>query len=513
MGSGKWQRYLATLLVGALAATGAWAQTIAYWEFEEKSPGNLASTAAGAIVDSSGNGRNLTAAGSPELPFYVEPCPAYDGGSSLNFLDPEDDRLFFPDSGGNDFDFGANESFTVEAVIGGFVQPDIGALVAKDPLDPEDAQWWFRHENGVLKFLVRDTLGNQKSVNAGGSAIAIVNNGAWHHVAAVRNVDAGVLQLYVNYILVAEEPDPTTGPIENDDDLTIGGFTNADDREFGPGDIDFVRISSGALTPAQFVQRRAENKDVLAFWDFEDGVVGTRVAGEIGAILDSGPAGRHATAVPNEPGDLATLPEYVEGVCGTALRLTAGDDGFFFPYSAPYVFDIPANEGMTFEIVAKTSALDVFQAFIARDDPGPQYWTRVRDDVRVQFFVSDGSGNSIDSRDRLLNDNRWHHVAFVRDGRAELLKLYIDYELVATNGEPTAGPIENTAPLTVGEFVTSSTRSFIGDIELVRISNGALTPAEFVACVDTTRASDLDDDNDTDLADFQIFQEQYSGPQ
>lgn len=508
------RQQLATLAVLLVATTTASAQVVAFWEFEEKPPGNLASPSSGAIIDSSGNGRNLTATGSPELPFYVEASPAYDGGSSLNFLDPEDDRLVFTDGGGSDFDFGATESFTVEAVIGTFVQPDIGAIVAKDPVDPNDAQWWFRHENGVMKFLVRDTLGNQASVNAGPNPVTVVNNGAWHHVACVRDVAAGKLLLYVNYELVAEAVDTTTGPIANNADLTIGGFSNLLDREFGPGDIDFVRISSGALIPNQFVQRRAENKDVLAFWDFEEGTIGTRVSPAPGAIIDSSPAGRDADALANDPNDVNTFPEYVSGVCGTALRFTAGDDAVVFPYSPGYPFDIAANEGMTFEIVAKTSAVNIFQSLIARDDPSPsQYWTRIRDDVRTQFFVSDGSGNSINERDPILNDGRWHHIAFVRDGRAELLKLYVDYELVTVNGEPTAGSIANTAPLTVAEFVTSSTRSFVGDIELVRISNGALTPDEFVVCVDTSLQTDADDDNDVDLADFQVFQDEFGGPQ
>ena len=499
------------LLAGVIVLTGgslSWAQVIGFWEFDERSPGNYASTAAGAIVDSSGANHHLTATGSPEVPFYVEGSPAYDSGSALNFLDPEDDRLFYPDGGGSVFDFDANDSFTIEAVIGSLVQPDVGAIVAKDGVTAADPQWWFRHENGQLKFLVSDGP-NVASVNTGTNPLAVINDGAWHHVAAVRDAAADALRLYVDYQLVATSTDTSAGSLANGSDMTIGAFANSLTREFGPGDIDFVKITAAALDPAAFEQILPEPKAVLASWEFEEGTPGTPATGAAGEILDSSGNGRHADAV----GDPNTgYPTYVNGQCvSTALQFNSGLDAVQYPFSAPYPFDIPANGTMTFELVLRTSASGVYQAMVSRDDASAQYWSRIKDDDTVQFFVSDGTGNGLDSSAVLLNDGQWHHVAFVRDGRREQLRYYVDYELVARRGEPSAGLVANAAPLTIAEFAASTTRSFVGEIDLVRVSQGALEPDEFASQCPDLRA-DLDNDYDVDLADYSIMQMEFTGP-
>lgn len=500
----------ATLSVIVLwaAAWVASGQVIGFWDFDEGSPGNYASSAPGAIFDSSGNGNHLTATGSPELPFYVDGSPAYDSGSALNFLDPEDDRLYYPDGGGDTFDFGGSENFTIEAVVGSLVQPDVGAIVAKDGATAADPQWWFRHENGQLKFLISD--GPNVSSITTATPLAKINDGAWHHVAAVRDADARLLRVYVDYQLVGTASDISVGSLANDTDMTIGGFANSVTREFGPGDIDFVKITTAALEPAQFEDMLPETPEVLALWDFEEGTPGTQATGASGEILDASGNARHADVV-GEPGG---YPTYVEGQCvSTALQFTAGTDAVQYPYSAPYPFDIPAGGTMTFELVLRTSASGIYQALVARDlEAAAQYWTRIKNDDTVQFFVSDGSGNGLNSTDVLLNDGEWHHVAFVRDGRREQLRYYVDYELVARTGEPTAGLVANTTPLTIAEFFSSEDpRAFVGEIDLVRVSSGALEPADFYQqCPDLQ--SDLDGDFDVDIDDFSIMQLEFTGP-
>ncbi len=497
-----------TLLVLWTAVGLSSAQVIGFWEFDEQPPGNYASTAAGAIFDSSGSNHHLTATGSPEVPFYVDGSVAYDSGSALNFLDPEDDRLYYPDGGGSDFDFGGNDSFTIEAVVGSLVQPDVGAIAAKDGTSAAEAQWWFRHENGQLKFLISDGPNVSSVVTA--TPLARINDGAWHHVAAVRDADARVLRVYVDYRLVGTASDISVGALANDSDMTIGAFANSVTREFGPGDMDFVKITAAALEPAQFEQMLPETTEVLALWEFEEGTPGTMATGAAGEILDTSGNARHADAV-GEPG---AYPTYVAGQCvSTALQFTAGSDAVQYPYSAPYPFDIPANGTMTFELVLRTSASGIYQGMLARDLEGAaQYWTRIKNDDTVQFYVSDGTGNGLNSADVLLNDGEWHHVAFVRDGRREQLRYYVDYELVARTGEPTAGLVANTSPLTIAEFFSSmDPRAFVGEIDLVRVSSGALAPADFFQqCPDLQ--ADLDGDFDVDMDDFNIMQLEFTGP-
>ncbi|MEZ6190962.1 MAG: laminin G domain-containing protein [Phycisphaerales bacterium] len=45
-----------------------------------------------------------------------------------------------------------------------------------------------------------------------------VNDGEWHHVAAVRDADAGTLSLYVDYNFAGSIADTTTGDFGNAND-------------------------------------------------------------------------------------------------------------------------------------------------------------------------------------------------------------------------------------------------------------------------------------------------------
>ena len=75
--------------------------------------------------------------------------------------------------------------------VGEMAQPF--SLVAKD-LAATSPSWWLRVENGKARFLISDNTVERvlySSVN--------INDGQWHHIAAVRDVanpDARQLRLY-----------------------------------------------------------------------------------------------------------------------------------------------------------------------------------------------------------------------------------------------------------------------------------------------------------------------------
>jgi sialidase-1 len=236
---------LPSLLLGALMAWPgpASAAVLAHWQFNEKAPGATASSATNAILDASGNARHLTAAGSP-LPQYIAGAPAYGSTSALQFTTGTD-RLHTGQTA--PFNFGLEDSFTLEAVVrtapgatftGNIVGRDWGSLLPS---------WWFRLESGRPRFLIAQDGGPEPSVTAG----TAVNDGEWHHLAAVRDAAAKKLRVYVDYGLAGEAADTLTAPPTNAQSLVVGAFNNGQ-RQF-EGAIDFIRISSGALPPSEFV--------------------------------------------------------------------------------------------------------------------------------------------------------------------------------------------------------------------------------------------------------------------
>jgi len=220
----------------------------AFWNFEEKASGRTADTSAGAIKDvhPAGLDNHLTA----QAPFsYIAGSTNYGSGMALSF-DGTGGLQLADSKSGNHFDFGPTNSFTIEAVFripAGSTQT--GALVAKD-FGSVLPSWWVRIENGKPRFLVSDSDLENSLV-----ADVLVNDGQWHHLAAVRDTrvpSTKVLRLFVDGVLVTNKVDATTGSLANSQPLNVGRFGASSARNL-MGDIDMVRISPSALAPSQFL--------------------------------------------------------------------------------------------------------------------------------------------------------------------------------------------------------------------------------------------------------------------
>lgn len=231
-----------------VSSTPLTAQTIGYWHFNEKVPGNASDATTNAIIDASGNGHHATTA----LPLnYVAGSSAYSSGSAFTFT-LNSDNVVVPDPAGA-FNFTPAQSITFEALIRTYNigQDSIGAILSKQDTTPgEPGEWWWRiNANGRQQFWIDDVQTGSRNV----SGSKTLNDGQWHHVAAVYDATAQQVRVYVDYALdgTAAAVYGTSGTIGNAQDLWIGAFQSGP-RQFD-GDMDFVRISLGALDPANFV--------------------------------------------------------------------------------------------------------------------------------------------------------------------------------------------------------------------------------------------------------------------
>lgn len=218
----------------------------AFWTFEETLPGGTVSTAPGAVRDVHPQNLGLHLTALQNLPAVVG-SPTSGSGTALRFEAGEGLRISDLTSG-NRLDFGPAHSFTVEALCRTAAgSPQTGSLVAKD-LAPLSPSWWLRVEAGRVRFLVSDS-----AVECIVTSSAAINDGQWHHVAAVRdasNPSAKQLRIYVDGQLSGSTADTTTGSLANGQDLRIGRYNNGS-RHFS-GDIDYVRITPLPLQPAAF---------------------------------------------------------------------------------------------------------------------------------------------------------------------------------------------------------------------------------------------------------------------
>lgn len=218
----------------------------ALWNLEETAPGEACVTSPRGILDVHPGDNRLHVTAATALT-AVQGAPASGGGRALSFPNSGGLRLTDPESA-NRFDFGTNDSFTIEVVCripAGSTATD--GLVAKD-LASKSPSWWLRVESGKARFLVSD-----HAVESFLSSGTTINDGQWHHIAAVRdatNPAARTLRIYIDGALTGETADSTTGSLANSQSLWIGRF-NAAGREL-TGDIDLVRITPSALGPDGF---------------------------------------------------------------------------------------------------------------------------------------------------------------------------------------------------------------------------------------------------------------------
>ncbi|MEO5713789.1 MAG: sialidase family protein [Luteolibacter sp.] len=219
----------------------------AFWNLEERPVGQTSSTLPGAIRDVHPDHHAMHMTAQRAFP-VVAGAPAFGNGAALNFPGNGGLRITDIDSADH-FDFGPDDSFTVEVACRLPANSNqTGALIAKD-FTANGSSWWLRVEGGKARFEICSNP-VEKIVTSSVS----VNDGLWHHIAAVRdagNPAAKQLRIYVDGQLCGTVSDNTSGSLANGQDVWIGRY-NTGSYPFN-GAIDFARITPSALSPAGFV--------------------------------------------------------------------------------------------------------------------------------------------------------------------------------------------------------------------------------------------------------------------
>ncbi len=490
------------LPAGAFVQPSVDEDVVAWWTFEEGRAGMAAAPLQGALRDASGRRHPATAGGTP-APTYVAGHAAYGQTTALQFT-AADDRVVVEDRGGDAFDFAGDADFTLEALIRTTQQGE-GGLVAKDQGGGLPSWWWRVEDGGRLQFAVCD--GTQVSSVLSDAADA-VSDGAWHHVAAVRDTFAGQLRLYVDAALVKTADDATTDALANDRDLVVGDLASVTSPFVG--DIDFVKITRRALGPAAFVAPLPAPPIALADWRFDELPAGAYAAAALDKLADSSGSGRNLTAL-GVPRPLYVQGDGVREDASAVFLRNDEPDQLAYIDRGDVHFDFGPDDSFTLEATIRTTQADV-GGLLAKDNPAGGGWSwQIEGGGTMRFAVSDGV-YSASVRSAVLdnvNDGAWHHVAAVRDGASGELRLYKDYVQIDLGFDFTSGTLANDKDLLIGAL-HSSNAGFAGTIGRVRISAGALEPGDFLACSATP--GDLDCDGACDAGDAEVLGTCLHGP-
>lgn len=240
--------------------------TALHYDFD---PANLSGVGGDLYVDSvdgydyrgQADGYMTTVAGSPD----------YKGEGALRFneFNTGDTIRALDATQSINLEFTHTDSFTIEAVFRTTKHSNsTGTIFEKSEAGDTDGSYALEVVDGNLRFRIRDIAGNEANLLDS----TVVNDGYWHHVAAVRDALAQRLYLYIDHVFVGMVREMTTGDfggnrLSQAEAPAIGSAADGL-NQFG-GDLQHLRISMAALSHDQFIQKLAIIGDLNS-----DGFVG-----------------------------------------------------------------------------------------------------------------------------------------------------------------------------------------------------------------------------------------------
>ena len=415
----------------------------AYWKFDE---GN-------ALADSSGNANTLQ--GSQGVVF-TNGYASFNGTASdvrtaamLNLSDTKD--------------------VTVEFFVRKHGSNDMGMVLEHSKSYYENEQGFYAALNDysltgnvTCEFRFTDGSKHRAGVSPGYS----VNSG-WHHVAIVKDSSkadtSGCTSLYIDGVRQTDYRSNATasGAFMRNDYLYIGSRENKD--FLLDADVDDVRITAQVLLPGQFLQTRTGTlEDIIAYWPFE----------------------KAENLLEDASGHGNTLTGSGVTITNGAAMFDGSQSGFATLAPLP----LYAYDSMTVEWFMKS---DMAGEAIALESSA-----NYNDYLGSFCAVANGGNGTLSAGYRMKNgfnvllardvmDGRWHHFALVYDWDEttyRIVRLYRDgvmvTEFVNNYASPTGVNLRSDR-LFIGSRGGSSLK-FVGELDDIKITGRALTPAEFM---------------------------------
>ena len=527
-----------TAISAVAFATAAIADTVVWYDFDglgEAGP----SVSRGSIIQNKANAGTLDAtviavhhgqvakeSGSAHMPESVIGYPSgqrvYDPVGGL-FATSADGAIQFtapiPDNTYNGNDGGAlyiaetsgelsTDKFTLEMTIridaefasDGTYQTIAAKAVSGSSTDYAWEVAWYNHS---LVFRAYNTsAANNDAVAWAWGNIA---DGEWHHIAVVVDPSANASYPVLPYLDYTAKSCALYSSISGTGPMTIGARYNVSDAKYtNPARgvaIGEFRWSNVALSASQFLKvHNVPSGMTLAHVKFDDGTV--NAAEEYGTLC----AGAN-TAVSG--GSVATFSTDVPGA-----HIIDGDGGAVLEKHNAKSLSLSGSQ------VKWSDAIDTYflRKTLAGDDltswtiefwmksPNEQtVWARVVGTLKNGSNASPSYGLSFNGTSTItlreagnsfqinpgasatICDGKWHHIAIVvapdaADSSKSDVKLYVDYG--SENGGYTGTATNATLlkhPADVNFFLgNGGSVSFNGLIDELRISAGALTPAQFL---------------------------------
>ena len=560
----------------AVASLVAHADTVAWWHFDEKAPGEAYDTESATatmsstkVIDSCGNASNgdlLVVAGTstsagwkakpevrpkPVLPFVGKKIYDPVNGTTTDNLSAL--RTTWMDNGTTNAYYGGavripgtnpantdrtqpTDAITVECFIcttNTTVPSTFMPIFGKRRGSGQTSETWALYVKTNGRLALRITTAGS-SVILGHSepyGTHTVNNGLWHHVALTYDKATGTAKVYVDYEIDQTHQltagnsltYDTSATTPNYHALWIGGYAySTNSNRIFDGAIDELRISDAALEPEQFLRLvpdspASDDEDVVLHLSFDDIPNGslaenTVIGGKIGGLQGIYDGAANRTYVGSTHASFDTAEKAGDAVAegifsdssvtdAASLRFVSTDSGakgYFVkvPYlTNEFYSDDPSlpvtNFNYTVECFAKAANdNDQVRRTILKIGAGASFIPAhfitgdANSSHRVEFCCALNAGHDWKSLgkspdDAPFDDGQWHHLALVSDATNKLVRIYYDYQLLATESNAYL-PAPPGFSVFVGAKERGEGQYFDGWIDDVRVTKRTLTPEEFL---------------------------------
>ena len=327
----------------------------------------------------------------------------------------------------------------------------------------------------------------------------------WHHAAFVVDSDKKIMRLFHDYARVAEQSisaKTASAPPSTDTCLVIAGAPRGGQSNISlNGWVDDVRITLRALEPGEFLSKGYFNpaERTLAWMSFDNG------------DLNGGPGLTNGVASAGNGGSQPTFPAYpgntyfVMDGDGNVIRKDTHAISFqkgqvvwaessllsLFPAQTVEFF-VKANSStptageaiLRNSLFAHTSTGDTSAWLATFDYTYPTHLRLLCATIDDATGAKDGKGINVDTR-VVIGDGAWHHIAITFDPSAqgETISVYADYSptpnwTTTLTGKRIYG--KGFGAVWAGAAPTVDKYYFNGQLDEVRISQGVLTPSQFL---------------------------------
>ena len=273
-------------------------------------------------------------------------------------------------------------------------------------------------------------------------------------------------RLYTYDVEATGYPAPTFALTVNPVGMTIVDTTGAiswtpTGGDVGLNDVEVVATNSAGADTQTFQIDVAEEPDcptdIAHYWQFE----------EAAAPYDDlwGTADATCTNCPSDVG----------GIVGQAKWFDGSDDEVDVPDDD--TFDWGAEDSFTIEFWMMTDeSTSGNRVIVGRDAGGGLHWWVGPDGSGIPSFQlrdSSGAGNMF-SAGSALNDSTWHHFVAVRDGAADMNRLFVDGALLDSLFYDYLSDFAGTVPINIGYINAGGHYRYHGAIDEVALYDRAV---------------------------------------